>query len=204
MCRSSEIFHRQQTRNSIVNRAEAILNRAIGMRSGAFLALKFAITGVCFWYVARQVNIPQVSLLASTLDLRWAGLATLMLALEIPVVGLRWRTIVDVLEDGRERPPVRDMISISAIGIFVGQILPNVAGDAVRVWLLARIGPGWRVEATSVLIDRGIGVLVRSAARSRSTRATSAACAKASAAAALPARSRCSAFSNVVAASTRR
>ena len=75
-------------------------------------------------------------------------------------MGLRWRTIVGALAKGHEKPAARDMIAISAIGIFAGQVLPNAAGDAVRVWLLTRVGSSWRLGVSSVLIDRGVGVLV--------------------------------------------
>ena len=50
------------------------------------------------------------------------------------------------------------MIVLTAIGVFFGQILPSVAGEGVRAWLLVRLGCDWRNALTSVVIDRGIGL----------------------------------------------
>jgi hypothetical protein len=50
------------------------------------------------------------------------------------------------------------MIAITAIAVFLGQVLPNLMSDGVRVWLLSRIGRGWRKGIVGVLIDRGVGV----------------------------------------------
>jgi uncharacterized membrane protein YbhN (UPF0104 family) len=53
-----------------------------------------------------------------------------------------------------------DAVCITWISAFVGQVLPYGAGDAMRVWLLHRVGPDWRTGLVSVLIDRGVGVAV--------------------------------------------
>jgi hypothetical protein len=50
------------------------------------------------------------------------------------------------------------MIVISAIGTFFSQVLPSIAGEGVRSWLLSRLGCGWRIAIMSVLIDRVVGV----------------------------------------------
>jgi Lysylphosphatidylglycerol synthase TM region len=50
------------------------------------------------------------------------------------------------------------IIAIAAIGMFFGQVLPNVVGEGVRAWLLVRRGSDWRAAVSSVLIDRGVGV----------------------------------------------
>jgi Lysylphosphatidylglycerol synthase TM region len=50
------------------------------------------------------------------------------------------------------------MIAIAAIGQFFAQILPSVAGDGMRAWLLARLGCDWHHAVLSVVIDRAIGV----------------------------------------------
>ena len=47
---------------------------------------------------------------------------------------------------------------MSAIGVFFAQVLPSVAGEGVRAWLLVRLGCDWRSAVTSVVIDRGVGV----------------------------------------------
>jgi hypothetical protein len=49
-------------------------------------------------------------------------------------------------------------IAVSAISVFFAQVLPSVAGEGVRAWLLVRLGCDWRSAVTSVVIDRGVGV----------------------------------------------
>ena len=92
------------------------------------------------------------------LDFRWAAFAILVAMLEIPLLGLRWRNIVDALAVRNERMTRTAMIAVTAIGVFFAQVLPSVAGDGVRAWLLVRLGCDWRNAVTSVVIDRGVGV----------------------------------------------
>ena len=42
--------------------------------------------------------------------------------------------------------------------MFFAQVLPSVAGDGVRTWLLVRLGSSWHNAVTSAVIDRGVGV----------------------------------------------
>src|SRR5258708_27644810 len=50
------------------------------------------------------------------------------------------------------------MTAATAVGLFFAQILPSVAGEGMRAWLLVRLGRNWRTAVTSVVIDRGGGV----------------------------------------------
>jgi glycosyltransferase 2 family protein len=125
--------------------------------AGAFL-LKLAVTCISLWYVARQVNVGDFKRLLGTLDFAWAALASLVLMAETPLVGLRWRAILNGLQSGVGRIPAMPIVAITAITVFVAQILPNVAADGIRVWLLARTGRSWRQGLPSVVIDRGLGV----------------------------------------------
>jgi hypothetical protein len=46
------------------------------------------------------------------------------------------------------------------IGTFFNQTLPSsIGGDAVRLWLVARGGAGWRAATYSIFIDRAIGLI---------------------------------------------
>src|SRR5262249_57703824 len=68
-----------------------------------------------------------------------------------------WWGMVDALgaRDGRVTQTV--MIGVTAIGVFFAQVLPSVAGDGIRAWLLARRGCDWRNAVISVVLDRAIG-----------------------------------------------
>ena len=133
-------------------------SRGGGAGKIAIFAAKLLVTGACFWYLSRQINLGQVISAVPLLDFRWAAFAVLVVMLEIPLAGLRWSAIVDALAARDERVTRTVMIGMTAIGAFFAQVLPSVAGDGVRAWLLARRGCDWRNAVISVVLDRAIGV----------------------------------------------
>ena len=136
--------------------------RGGGAEKVAFFAAKLLVTGSCFWYVSRQVDLSQALSAIPSLDVGWAALAIVLAMLQIPLLGLRWRNVVDGLAARGARMTRSAMIAATAIGTFFAQVLPSVAGEGVRAWLLVRLGCGWRNAVTSVVIDRatGVGLLV--------------------------------------------
>jgi glycosyltransferase 2 family protein len=131
--------------------------RAGGAEKLAMFAAKLLVTGVCFWYVSRQIDLEQVLSAVSLLDFRWAAFAILIAMLEIPLVGMRWRNILDALASRNARMTTVAIIAVTAIGAFFAQVLPSVASEGVRAWLLVRLGSDWRNAVTSIVIDRGVG-----------------------------------------------
>ena len=129
-----------------------------GVQKVAIVTAKLLVTGACFWYVSRQVDWRQALSMIPLLDWRWAALATLIAMLQVPLLGLRWRNIVDALAPDDAPMTRADMIAATAVGMFFAQVLPSVAGEGVRAWLLVRLGSNWRKAVTSAVIDRGIGV----------------------------------------------
>src|SRR5215831_15800195 len=124
----------------------------------AIFAAKLLVTGACFWYISRHIDLNQVLSTIPLLDFRWAALAILVAMLEIPLAGLRWYNIVDSLE-ARDKQMTRiALVAATAVGVFFAQVLPSVAGEGVRAWLLVRLGSNWHAAVTSVVIDRGVGV----------------------------------------------
>ena len=115
-------------------------------------------TGACFWYISRQIDLSQAFSAMRWLDFRWAVLALLLVMFQIWPAGMRWWRVVDALGSRSARITPRIVIAATAIGMFVAQVLPSLAGDGVRAWLLVRLGGDWRNALTSVVIDRGIGV----------------------------------------------
>jgi glycosyltransferase 2 family protein len=120
------------------------------------VVLKLAVTAACFWYVARQVDFFGFVRTFPTIDLTWVGLAVFAAVLQIPLIGLRWFTILVALPGSQVSRS--DAIATTWISAFVGQVLPYGAGDAVRAWLASRLGRDWRIGLISVFIDRGVGV----------------------------------------------
>src|SRR5262249_57619650 len=49
------------------------------------------------------------------------------------------------------------MMAVTGGGLFFAQVLPSVAGEGVRAWLLVRLGCDWRNAVTGSVIDRGVG-----------------------------------------------
>src|SRR5262245_62104964 len=132
--------------------------RSGGIEKVAIFAAKLLVTGACFWYVVRQVDLRAVLSAIPLLDFRWAALAALMVIAEIPLAALRWRNILDGLAARMPRMTDAAIMAITAIGVFFGQVLPSAAGEGVRAWLLVRLGSRWRAAVTSVVIDRAVGV----------------------------------------------
>ena len=121
-------------------------------------AAKLVITGACFWYISRQIDLSQALSAIRLLDFRWAALGLLIVMFQIPLAGVRWWSVVDALGARAARMTLGIMIAATAIGMFVAQVLPSLAGDGVRAWLVVRLGCDWRNALTSVVIDRGIGL----------------------------------------------
>src|SRR5437660_5323428 len=128
-----------------------------GEKVGIFAA-KLLVTGACFWYVSRQIDLNQVWSAIPLLDFHWAALAILVAMLEIPLSGLRWYNIVGSLGARDKRMTRVAMVAATAVGVFFAHVLPSVAGEGVRGWLLVRLGSDWRNAVTSAVIDRGVGV----------------------------------------------
>ena len=122
------------------------------------VAAKFLVTGACFWYLSQQVDLRAVLANLRFLDPWWTGLAILLAMLQYPLLGLRWCLIVNALGVRNQRMTGGSMIAITAIGFFFAQILPSMAGEGIRAWLLTRIGCNWSNALTSVVIDRGVGI----------------------------------------------
>src|SRR6516225_3530596 len=132
--------------------------RSGGIEKVAILAAKLLVTGACFWYVARQIDMRALLSAIPLLDFRWAAVAVVVAMSQIPLVALRWGSILDGLTARARRLTDGAMIAIAAIGVFFAQVLPSAVGEGVRAWLLVRLGCGWRPAVTSVLIDRAVGV----------------------------------------------
>jgi len=144
--------------SSVASDVEAPRPSRRGRQKAALLAAKLAVTAACFWYLSRQIDWRQALSMISHLDWRWTVLAVVLAILEIPLLGLRWRNVVDALAPEDPRIPRTDMIAATAVALLFAQVLPTVAGEGVRAWLLVRLGRTWRNAVTSAVIDRSVGV----------------------------------------------
>lgn len=122
------------------------------------IAAKVIITLACFALIARQVEMTTVQQILSELNVGWLILAIALIAVEIPLVGERWRLIVRSLGHGMYRVPAADLHAANGFGQFVSQVLPSLVGDGARAVLLRTHGVTLTHAAWSVLLDRAIGV----------------------------------------------
>src|SRR5262245_58125485 len=129
-----------------------------GIEKIALFATKLLVTGACFWYVSRQIDLSQVLSAFSLLDLRWAAFAIVVAVLQIPLLAARWCNVLDALAALDARMTRVAVVAATAVGAFFTQVLPSVAGDGVRAWLVVRLGGEWRNAVMSVVIDRAVGV----------------------------------------------
>lgn len=122
------------------------------------LLAKSAVTGLCFWYLVQKIDISQIAMAASMARIGWAGLAVITLVGQTVLVGLRWSKIVDTLLRNRTAVARMPMLAITMIVFFFAQVMPGVASETLRVWMLTDLGPTWRQGLASVIIDRAIGI----------------------------------------------
>jgi uncharacterized membrane protein YbhN (UPF0104 family) len=128
------------------------------MRRILFSTIKILISAALLYLALRKVNLTD---LASRIDnpasLGWIGVAIATTFLQIFVGVLRWREIS--AECGAPLG-TRQAMRFNLIGAFFNQTLPSsIGGDAVRLWLVARSGAGWRAATYSIFVDRAIGLI---------------------------------------------
>jgi len=127
------------------------------MRQILLSAIKILVSAALLYLALRKANFAD---LASRLDLTsaaWLTLAVAVTFLQIFVGVLRWRIVS--AECGAPLP-LRQAMRYNVIGTFFNQTLPSsIGGDAVRLWLVARAGAGWRAATYSIFVDRAVGLI---------------------------------------------
>jgi glycosyltransferase 2 family protein len=143
----------------VIDNAASFAARSKGRtKKIAIFAVKLLVTGACFWYLSRRIEVSQLHSAFSVLEFRWATFAILLVVLQFPLVAVRWRNILEALAACSARMTRVAITAVTAIAIFFGQLLPGVAGEGLRAWLVVRLGCDWRNALTSVAIDRAVGV----------------------------------------------
>ena len=127
------------------------------MRQILFSAIKILVSAALLYLALRKANFSD---LASRLDLTsaaWLALAVAITFFQIFIGVLRWRIVS--AECGAPLP-IRQAMRYNVIGTFFNQTLPSsIGGDAVRLWLVARSGAGWRAATYSIFVDRAVGLI---------------------------------------------
>ena len=120
--------------------------------------------------VVREVDGESVKRALARVDLRWAPLLVLLLALNFLIRSWRWRYLLG----GGRRLPVGPLAEATTVGFMSSFLLPFRAGEVVRPWLLSRWRPvRFGTAVASIVIERVtdgltvIGLLALAAARWR-------------------------------------
>jgi uncharacterized membrane protein YbhN (UPF0104 family) len=134
-----------------------IIGQRDAMRRILLTILKIAISGALLYVALRKTDFVELGE-----RLNWSSVGWILLAIGIALVqvvtsGLRWHYISEAC-DAPIAPKQASRYNL--IGSFFNQTLPSsIGGDAVRLWLLARTGVGWRAATYSIFIDRAIGLI---------------------------------------------
>ena len=127
------------------------------MRRILLSTLKILVSAALLYLSLRKVDLADLVSRIDVASLGWIGLAIAVTFLQIFVGVLRWREIS--AECGAPLP-TRQAMRFNVIGTFFNQTLPSsIGGDAVRLWLVARGGAGWRAATYSIFVDRAIGLI---------------------------------------------
>ena len=130
------------------------------MRRILFSTIKVLISAALLYLALRKVNLLDLASRIHIASLGWIGTAIAVTFLQIFMGVLRWCEIS--VECGAPLP-TRQAMRFNLIGTFFNQTLPSsIGGDAVRLWLVARTGAGWRAATYSIFVDRAIGLIALS------------------------------------------
>jgi glycosyltransferase 2 family protein len=127
------------------------------MRRILLSAIKILVSVALLYLALRKANFADLASRIGVASLGWIGLAIAVTFLQIFIGVLRWR----IVSAACGAPlPVRQAMRYNLIGTFFNQTLPSsIGGDAVRLWLVARAGAGWRAATYSIFVDRAIGLI---------------------------------------------
>jgi uncharacterized membrane protein YbhN (UPF0104 family) len=133
------------------------LTSAVNMRRFLLSAVKMLVSAALLYLALRKVNLSELVSRFDIASLGWIGLAIATIFFQIFAGALRWREIS--AECGAPLTAAQAM-RFNMIGAFFNQTLPSsIGGDAVRLWLVARGGAGWRAATYSVFVERAIGLI---------------------------------------------
>lgn len=115
------------------------------------LAAKLAVSAGVVWYVLGRVDYAGLHASLARATPASLSLAFVAFLLIPPLGGLRWWAALRGLSQPARLSETTVLFSTATVA---GQVLPSVAGDAMRVWLLARRGHALPAALRSVLLER--------------------------------------------------
>ena len=127
------------------------------MRRILLSTAKIVVSAALLYLALRKVDLSNLVSRITLGSLVWIGAAIAVTFLQIFLGALRWREISAMCGAPLE---TRRAMRYNVIGTFFNQTLPSaIGGDAVRLWLVARAGAGWRAATYSIFVDRAVGLI---------------------------------------------
>jgi uncharacterized membrane protein YbhN (UPF0104 family) len=127
------------------------------MRQILLSALKILISAALLYLALRKANLGELASRIDVSSLGWLALAVAMTFAQIFAGALRWR---EISAECDAPLTTRRAMHYNVIGSFFNQTLPSsIGGDAMRLWLVARGGAGWRAATYSIFVDRAVGLI---------------------------------------------
>jgi uncharacterized protein (TIRG00374 family) len=125
----------------------------------AVLALKLAITGALVWLLFTHVDFQPIgAVLLQGRAVTALGISVAILLAQAVLAAWRLRLIMRLMGSDLS---LRTGFSLWMIGLFIGQTLVTfIAGDAARIWRLARQGHGRRLAGSAIFLERALGFAV--------------------------------------------
>lgn len=127
------------------------------MRRILLSMIKILISAALLYFALRKADFSELASRIDLASLAWIGLAIVVTFLQVFIGALRWREICTNCNIFLTK---MQAFRFNLIGSFFNQTLPSaIGGDAMRLWLVARGGAGWRAATYSVFVDRAIGLI---------------------------------------------
>ena len=118
---------------------------------------KILISAGLLYFSLRKINPAELASRINLASIGWLALAILVSLVQVFIGVLRWR---EVSAECGAPLPIMQATRFNMIGTFFNQTLPSsIGGDAVRLWLVARAGAGWRAATYSIFDDRAVGLI---------------------------------------------
>src|SRR6202034_2797643 len=127
------------------------------MRRFLLSAIKILVSAALLYLALRKANFADLASRIDFASAAWLALAVDVTFFQIFISVLRWRIV-----SAECCAPVllKQAMRYNVIGTFFNQTLPSsIGGDAVRLWLVARNGAGWRAATYFIFVDRAVGLI---------------------------------------------
>src|SRR6195952_3699075 len=127
------------------------------MRRLLLSTAKIVISVALLYIALRKANFSDLVSRIDFASLGWISLGIAVVFVQVFVGAFRWR---EISADCGAPLGAKQAARYYLIGSFFNQTLPSaIGGDALRLWLVARSGAGWRAATYSIFVERAIGLI---------------------------------------------